>query len=170
MYGGADKQCRATVAGDGNISVQSSGYAVQFCAGLQPDITSYGARAMSRETRSFFRRVLGDESGAAAVLVAVGIFALVGFGALSVDVGYLYSAQRELQASANAAAMAGARDIGVGGTPVATATSYSSVAGNKNANPNLTLASITPTLFCLTREARAPSIRRPLMRRTGQTV
>jgi len=103
---------------------------------------------MSRETRSFFRRVLGDESGAAAVLVAVGIFALVGFGALSVDVGYLYSAQRELQASANAAAMAGARDIGVGGTPVATATSYSSVAGNKNANPNLTLASITPTLFC----------------------
>jgi Flp pilus assembly protein TadG len=103
---------------------------------------------MSRETRSFFRRVLGDESGAAAVLVAVGIFALVGFGALSVDVGYLYSTQRELQASANAAAMAGARDIGVGGTPVATATSYSSVAGNKNANPNLTLASITPTLFC----------------------
>lgn len=64
------------------------------------------------------------------------------------DVGYLYSAQRELQASANAAALAGARDIGVGGTPLTTATSYSAVTGDKNANPNLTLASITSTLFC----------------------
>jgi Flp pilus assembly protein TadG len=102
---------------------------------------------MNREIK-LFRRVLGDESGAAVILIATGIFALVGFGALSVDVGYLYSAQRELQASANAAALAAARDIGVGGTPLTTATSYSSVTGNKNANPNLTLASITPTLFC----------------------
>jgi Flp pilus assembly protein TadG len=103
---------------------------------------------MSLEMNSLFRRMLGDESGAAAILVGAAIFALVGFGALSVDVGYLYSAQRELQASANAAAMAGARDIGVGGNPQATATSYSSVTANKNANPNLTLASITSTLFC----------------------
>jgi Flp pilus assembly protein TadG len=103
---------------------------------------------MTRETNSVFRRVLGNESGAAIILVATGIFALVGFGALAVDVGYLYSAQRELQASANAAALAAARDIGVGGTPLATATSYSSVTGNKNANPNFTLASITSTLFC----------------------
>ena len=73
---------------------------------------------MNLEGKSrLLRRVLGDESAAAAILVAAGIFALVGFGALSVDVGYLYAAQRALQASANAAAMAGARDIGVGGTP-----------------------------------------------------
>lgn len=103
---------------------------------------------MRREAELFFRRLIGDESGAALILVAAGIFALVGFGALSVDVGYLYSAQRELQASANAAALAGAKDIGVGGNPQATATSYSSVTGNKNANPNLTLASISATLFC----------------------
>ena len=57
------------------------------------------------------------------ILAAVSIFALVGFGALSVDVGYLFAAQRALQASADAAAIAGARDIGVGGTPVITATS-----------------------------------------------
>jgi uncharacterized membrane protein len=98
--------------------------------------------------KSLLRRILRDESAAAAILAVAGIFALVGFGALSVDVGYLYSAQRELQASANAAALAGARDIGVGGNPQATATSYSSATGNKNANPNLTLASITSTLFC----------------------
>jgi uncharacterized membrane protein len=82
---------------------------------------------MSRDKKSFFRRVLGDESGAALILIATGIFARVGFGALSVDVGYLFAAQNALQDSADAAAMAGARDIGVGGTPVATATSYSSV-------------------------------------------
>ena len=76
---------------------------------------------MRREKEPFFRRLIGDESGAALILVAAGIFALVGFGALSVDVGYLYSAQRELQASANAAALAGAKDIGVGGNPQATA-------------------------------------------------
>jgi uncharacterized membrane protein len=103
---------------------------------------------MTLEKKSLLRRMLRDESAAAAILAAAGIFALVGFGALSVDVGYLYSAQRELQASANAAALAGAHDIGVGGNPQATATSYSSVTGNKNANPNLTLASITSTLFC----------------------
>ncbi len=88
---------------------------------------------MNWTARVSFRRVLGDESGAALILAAVVIFALVGLGALSVDVGYLFAAQRALQASTNAAAMAGAQDIGVGGTPVATATSYSSVTGNKNA-------------------------------------
>jgi Flp pilus assembly protein TadG len=103
---------------------------------------------MTLEKKSLLRRILRDERAAAAILAAAGIFALVGFGALSVDVGYLYSAQRELQASANAAALAGAHDIGVGGNPQTTATSYSSVTGNKNANPNLTLAGITSTLFC----------------------
>ncbi len=42
----------------------------------------------------------------------------------------------------DAAAMAGARDIGVGGTPIATATSYSSVTAspaNKNDDPSLTV-------------------------------
>ena len=97
--------------------------------------------------------MLGDESGAALILIATGIFALVGFGALSVDVGYLYAAQKALQASADAAAMAGARDIGVNGTPIATATSYSSVTAspaNKNDDPGLTVtwASGYPLLKC----------------------
>ena len=108
---------------------------------------------MNRKARSNFRRVLGDESGAAAILVGAAIFALVGFGALSVDVGYLFAAQRALQASADAAAIAGARDIGVGGTPTATATSYSSVTAspaNKNNDPSLTVAwaSGYPLLKC----------------------
>ena len=105
---------------------------------------------MNRKARVSFRRVLGDESGAALILAAVVIFALVGLGALSVDVGYLFAAQRALQASTNAAAMAGAQDIGVGGTPVATATSYSSVTGNKNAYASFTatMAAGYPKLWC----------------------
>jgi hypothetical protein len=105
---------------------------------------------MNRDKETFFRRVLKDESAAAAILVALGIFALVGLGALSVDVGYLFAAQRALQASTNAAAMAGAQDIGVGGTPVATATSYSSVTGNKNADASFTatMAAGYPKLWC----------------------
>jgi hypothetical protein len=108
---------------------------------------------MNRKSIPSLRRVLGDESGAALILAAVSIFALVGFGALSVDVGYLFAAQRALQASADAAAIAGARDIGVGGTPVATATSYSSVTAspaNKNNDPSLTVtwASGYPLLKC----------------------
>ena len=105
---------------------------------------------MNRTARVSFRRVLGDESGAALILAAVVIFALVGLGALSVDVGYLFAAQRALQASTNAAAMAGAQDIGVGGTPVATATSYSSVTGDKNAYASFTatMAAGYPKLWC----------------------
>jgi Flp pilus assembly protein TadG len=45
---------------------------------------------MTLEKKSLLRRMLRDESAAAAILAAAGIFALVGFGALSVDVGYLY--------------------------------------------------------------------------------
>src|SRR6266850_5681941 len=85
---------------------------------------------------SYFRRVLRNESGAVVILVAVGIFAFIGLGALSVDVGYLYYAQRALQASVNAAAMAGAQDIGTGGTPYVTANSYSAVSGATPANKN----------------------------------
>src|ERR1700738_5271850 len=108
---------------------------------------------MNRKARVSFRRVLGDESGAALILAAASIFALVGFGALSVDVGYVFAAQRALQASADAAAIAGARDIGVGGAPVITATSYSSVTAtpaNKNNDPSLTVtwASGYPLLKC----------------------
>ena len=105
---------------------------------------------MNRKARVSFRQVLGDESGAALILAATAIFALVGLGALSVDVGYLFAAQRALQGSTNAAAMAGAQDIGVGGTPVATATSYSSVTGNKNAYSSFTatMAAGYPKLWC----------------------
>ncbi len=84
--------------------------------------------------------------------MAAALVALVGLGALSVDVGYFFYAQRVLQSSADAAALAGAQEIGTGTAnyPITTATAYSSVTGNKNANAGFTVTSANFTLKCYT--------------------
>src|ERR1700730_8395465 len=96
---------------------------------------------MNRRVASFLCRLRRDRSGAVAVLVGVLIVVLAAFSAIVVDLGYLFYAQRTLQASADAAALAGAQDLnlGTGGTAIATAIAYSGVTGNKNANANLTV-------------------------------
>src|SRR5512134_2055409 len=45
--------------------------------------------------------------GQVLVLVALAIFVLIGFAALGIDVGYMYSVRHELQRSADAGALAG---------------------------------------------------------------
>lgn len=52
-----------------------------------------------------------EESGQALVIVAVGLVALLGITAFSVDLGMAYNAKAELQAAADAAALAGAQDL-----------------------------------------------------------
>ena len=130
-----------------------------------------------KDAETFLHRVLRDESGAAAILVAVAMFALIGFGALAVDVGYLFYAQSALQTSANAAAMAGAQDIGIGsGAPYTTATYYSAVAGNANAQANLTVTmsatglpspTVYPRLFCFNEGGACSTVQTPSMAPTG---
>ena len=108
---------------------------------------------MRQPVLPFFSRLHRDRRGAVATLTAAVIVALAGVGAVAVDVGYAVNAQRQLQASADAAALAGARDIGsTTNDPRQTATSYSAVAGNKNApsNINVTMASGYPALKCFT--------------------
>ena len=46
--------------------------------------------------------------GQVLVLVAIALFALMGFAALAVDVGYMYTVRHELQRCADAGALAGA--------------------------------------------------------------
>ncbi len=84
-----------------------------------------------------------------AILVAVAFPALIGLGALGVDAGYVFSAQRALQASADAAALAGAQVIGTGGTAITEAAAYGA-SGTLNNNANLTNATVTTTLKCFT--------------------
>lgn len=52
-----------------------------------------------------------DESGSVAVITAFCLAFLIGFVALVVDVGHLYSVRNELQNAADAAALAGARAL-----------------------------------------------------------
>ncbi|MGY1913958.1 pilus assembly protein TadG-related protein [Blastococcus sp. SYSU DS0973] len=56
------------------------------------------------------RRRLRDERGASAVLIALLMIPLLGFGALAVDVAALYSEKQQLQNGADAAALAIAHD------------------------------------------------------------
>ena len=96
------------------------------------------------------RRLLKNKRGAVALIATISIAALVGLAAISVDAGYAYSMRGRLQASAEAAALAGAKDIGVGGTPITTATAYASTLGAKNVIPGITatMAAGSPALVC----------------------
>ncbi len=53
--------------------------------------------------------ILRNQRGATAILVGLCLFALMGFGALAVDIGHLCVARNELQNAADAGALAGAR-------------------------------------------------------------
>jgi hypothetical protein len=53
----------------------------------------------------------GTENGAVAVIVAILVIVLFGFTALAVDVARMYGERRELQRTADASALAGAREL-----------------------------------------------------------
>jgi Flp pilus assembly pilin Flp len=57
------------------------------------------------------RRLARDESGAVAVIFAIVFLVIVGVAALAVDVGYWYTAKRQLQSAADAAALAGCNEL-----------------------------------------------------------
>jgi hypothetical protein len=65
---------------------------------------------MKRQTS--FKRILNNNCGATAVIVAICLTMLIGFAALAVDVGYLYATRNELQNVADAGALAGAGYLG----------------------------------------------------------
>jgi Flp pilus assembly protein TadG len=53
-----------------------------------------------------------NQDGVSAVVVAIALVTLLGFAALAIDVGYLYSTRNELQNVADAAALAATRQLG----------------------------------------------------------
>ena len=87
------------------------------------------------------------------MLFAITLVGMSGFMALAIDIGYLQHIHARLQASSDAAALAGGRDINCCATSIAvnTATSYSSVATGYNRIEGITVTMPTgPTLKCLT--------------------
>jgi Flp pilus assembly protein TadG len=107
---------------------------------------------MRRTRASLLRRLYKNERGQILVFVALAMVALLAMVGFVVDVGDFYYSYHELQASSDAAALAGGSAL-PGTTAASVATSYSSVAGGKNAYanlPNVTMASGYPQVVCLT--------------------
>lgn len=98
--------------------------------------------------RSTMTRLYRDQRGQALALVAGGMVALVGMAGFVIDVGYALSVRQALQASTDAAASAGAMEIGTANDPVAKARAYSSVAGNANARATMPGVTFSANVKC----------------------
>ncbi len=108
--------------------------------------------------RSIFSRLLSlrdflsDRRGVTAVTVAMVSTIVIGMAGFVIDIGHLAVVQRELQASTDAAALAGGYNI-PSSTAIATANTYSGQASDKNAlggGVTATMVSGYPVLKCLT--------------------
>lgn len=91
---------------------------------------------------------LRSESGQVLVWLAVGAVSFLAMVGFVIDVGHVFNAHRELQASADAAALAGAQDLPNTGLATATALSYSSSPGQKNTHPDISNVTTTVTPKC----------------------
>ena len=91
-----------------------------------------------------------DARGQVIVLVVVALVGLLGMCALVIDVGYLYWNQRHLQASADAAALAGAMQLPDPATSLSVAQQFGTGSGAKNRDSRLSNVSETISTKCLT--------------------
>lgn len=101
--------------------------------------------------KALLRKLCKNRRGSVAIMTAGILTGAAGLTALSVDVANVARAQRQLQNTADLAAMAGAANI-TAGTAIATANSYSAAVSDKNASTGLTvtMASGYPMLKCFT--------------------
>lgn len=84
----------------------------------------------------FLKRLFGEEKGQAAYLMGLGMFAIMGMGGLTVDVGHAYLVRTELQAAANASALAATPALYDGGsTSSSPSTSLVKLAQEYDASP-----------------------------------
>src|ERR1700745_1783040 len=87
-------------------------------------------------------RSLRAEAGQVIGLVVLGRAVLLGAGAIVVDLGYAYSAQRDLQSSADSAALAGAEGLPNVDTAVQLAQQY----GSKDKNAHSSVGSVDESI------------------------
>jgi Flp pilus assembly protein TadG len=99
--------------------------------------------------RSWSRVRVGGERGQAVVLVVGGMLALLGMTGFVVDVGRLYFAQRQLQATADSAALSAAAVLPNVSSATALAHQYSASSGGLNANNALPGVATTVSTKCV---------------------
>jgi hypothetical protein len=90
-----------------------------------------------------------DARGQVIVLVVVALVALLGMCAMVIDLGYLYWNQRTLQASADAAALAGAMQLPDAASSVSMAKQFGTGVGSKNKDSRLSNVAETISTKCL---------------------
>lgn len=103
---------------------------------------------MNRKPESFIRRLHHEESGQVLILGAISLVTVLGFSAFVVDIGFLVYAQRTLQASADAAAAAGAQDLPDDTKAANSAVSYSAGTSGYNKKGNLPTVTVTSASTC----------------------
>lgn len=100
-----------------------------------------------------FMKRFKNESGQAVIVVALCMTVLLGFMALAMDVGLLFKAKRNMQAAADAAAIAGALDYKYNGssssarTAACTAAAANGVSGT--CTPNSQCSGTSSTTICI---------------------
>jgi Flp pilus assembly protein TadG len=101
------------------------------------------------------RDLWSDRRAATGVILALLVPVLIGLAGFTIDIGHLALVQKQLQASTDAAALAGGYSI-PSSTAIATADNYSAASGDKNAlagGVTATMVSGYPVLKCLTSTA-----------------
>jgi len=97
---------------------------------------------MSNRGTSLFLRAFKDQNGQVLPWMTLLMVLFCGMAGLTLDLGHAYVCYRELQASTDAAALAGAYAMGLTTTTstsevTTTIDGYSSMTGGVNVNPNL---------------------------------
>lgn len=120
---------------------------------------------MKRSKVRFAWRLMRDERGQSAVVIAISLLTLMALSGAAVETGHVYYAYRLLQASTNAATLAageampyiGAKGDGAGaGSSWGYLYQYSSQQGGLNAKSLLTNVSIVPRFYCSTTLSNDP--------------
>jgi hypothetical protein len=103
----------------------------------------------SARSRAILKARGASESGQALVLLTLMLAILLGMGALAIDVGNAFFAQRSLQASADAAALAAAAELPNGTSASAKAQQYGGNAAGKNTRFNVAGVTTSVELACV---------------------
>jgi hypothetical protein len=107
---------------------------------------------MNRQVHFLFLKVVKDQQGQVLAWTAFMMFLFLGMSALVIDAGDTFLCFRALQASSDAAALAGAQTL-PSNSATSVATTYSSVSGSKNTYSllqNVAMASGYPLVRCST--------------------
>ena len=106
-------------------------------------IATPGGRRLHRGTPS------SGERGQAVVIIVLFLAVLLGMAAMVLDVGYAYYTHRSLQASADAAALAGAMELPDAGRAQVFARDYGAANGGKNQRPNISNVTTSVSTKCI---------------------